>query len=100
MEISPETTKVLAAFLTGVISGGGAYAGAKWLFSYLTLLEIDLAPRAKRWLVLPLCLFIVALALALQAALGIAPLTPDGILIGLTTAFTASQMLHAQELAR
>lgn len=98
MEITPETTRVLAAFLTGIVSGGGAYEGAKWIFAELARQEIPVTPRAKRLMVLPLCLLIVAVAMALQVILSIAPLTPDGILIGLTTAFTASQLFHAREL--
>lgn len=99
MDISPETTKLLATLLTGIVSGGGAYAGAKWIFEELAWQEVPVTPRAKRIAVLPLCLLIVGTAMTLQAALGIAPLTPDGILIGLTTAFTASQMFHARDLA-
>lgn len=98
MRITPETTQLLAVFLTGVISGGGAYVGAKWLFDEAARLAIPITAQVKRWLILPLCLLIVAAAMGLQVALGIAPLTPDGILIGLTTAFTASQMFHAREL--
>lgn len=98
MSITPETTQLVAVFLTGIISGGGAYAGAKWLFAELERLAIPLTAQAKRWLILPLCLLIVTLAMALQVALNIAPVTPDGILIGLTTAFTASQLFHAREL--
>lgn len=99
MEITPETTTALAAFLSGIVSGGGAYVGAKWLFDEFERLGRPITARMKRWLVLPVCLLIVGLAMALQVALGIAPITPDGILIGLTTAFTASQLFHAQELA-
>lgn len=98
MDVSPETTTVLAAFLTGIVSGGGCYAGAKGLFAYLAGVGVDVAPRIKRLLILPLCLLIVGAAMALQVVLGIAPLTPDGVLIGLTTAFTASQLFHAGEL--
>jgi hypothetical protein len=98
MVVSIDTTKLLAAFLAGILSGGGTYAGCRWLFAYLALQGVWLSPRRKRVLVLPICLGIVAIALVLQVVLRIAPLTPDGILIALTTAFTASQMVHAKDL--
>lgn len=97
--MNPETTKLLSAFLINVISGGGTYAGARWLFGYLEFIGVIVPPRLKRLLVLPICFVIVAAAVALQVSMGIAPLTPDLVLVALTTAFAASQIFHAAELA-
>ncbi len=100
MVITPESTKLLAALLAGVISGSGTYAAAKWLFDYLLPVAccVYLTPRTKRVLVLPVCIVIVAAAVALQVLLNVAPLTPDGIAIALGTAFATSQMIHAKDM--
>lgn len=100
VEITPETTKVLAALLAGVLSGGGTYEAAKFVFDYLLAetFGVDLAPRTKRVLILPVCLIVVAVALSLEVLLKIAPLTPDAIVIALGAAFTTSQMIHAKDM--
>lgn len=99
MIISPETTRLVALFLTGILSGGGTYLAAKFVFEELATFNVHLSPRRKRMWVLPICALITLAAVVLQAVLGVAPLTPDGIFLALSVAFSASQLFHARELS-
>jgi len=91
-------TKLIVEFLTSILTGGGAYAVAKWLFGLADEYGVAIPPQQKRLYVLPICLIIAVAALAGEVALGVAQFTPDAVLLALTAAFTASQMFHTQDL--
>ncbi len=90
--------QAVTALLGTILTGGGTYAAANWLFGYLLLCGIKPAPAQKRVLVLPVSCVIAGLAYGLGIALGIYPFTPDGLLLACTAAFTSSQMFHCPDL--